>query len=82
MIDVIKHGENENNKFRARSNIDFFPGLWFNGDHKPKLVKMMTNKTFFKMQIVLYSRNKSKIHLKIFVNYSNYLYIVNTRLNY
>lgn len=65
MIDVIKHGENENDKFRARSNIDFFPGLWFNGDHKPNSGEDVDEQNIF----------------LILVNYSNYLYIVNTRLN-
>lgn len=32
MIDVIKYGENENSKFWVWYNIDFFFGLWFNGD--------------------------------------------------
>lgn len=49
MIDVIKYGENENNKFWVWFNIDFFFGLWFNGDYKFKLVKMLMNKIFFKI---------------------------------
>lgn len=53
MIDGIKHRENENSKFRARSNIDPFPGLWLDiVRKKPKLVEMLANKAIFKCRLL------------------------------
>lgn len=53
MIDGIKHRENENSKFRARSNIDpFSRSVARYSPKKPKLVEMLANKAIFKCRLL------------------------------